>query len=236
MNVSRTLSLDLTYRCLSDGTRSRAWHIAHVPTATVKLATHYLPLHARLDISRYQTQTQAPQGTPMYYLQCLGGPRGLAQLYLEAGILHLDGAAASLGLMSSSNASLSSLRLPNASEITIGTRDAWNRDREAARRFFDRARALQPDLEVPVLPPSLNTPELEIQMPSLDVDLPVRRRRKKESDSGALLDSRQRHKDDVDNTWLVYLPGLVGAGTAIVVVGVLGALSFSTWSRRNNGS
>ena len=65
-----------------------------------------------------------------------------------------------------------------------------------------------------------------------DQDASVARRRRKEV---ALYDSRVA-KDDIDDTWYFYVPGLVGAGTALLVVGIVGALSLSSWSRRNQGS
>ena len=37
--------------------------------------------------------------------------------------------------------------------------------------------------------------------------------------------------DDADGTWYLYLPGLVGAGTALLVVGLL---SLQSW-RKNQG-
>lgn len=215
----------------------RAWHLSHVPTATMKLVAHYLPLKKTLgvDAHTYRPQEHPLRGTPAYYLQCIGGPTGLAQLYLEAGMLHLDGAASNL--KKSFHSSLTSLRVPQQSDVIDGGTEAWKRDREAARRYFDRARTLQPNLDIPTLPPSAeetNSHE-ELEMPSIDVvtSSPVRRRRKKEET--ALLDKHEKAYD-IDNTWYLYIPGLVGAGTALVVVGVIGALSFSSWSRRNQGS
>jgi thiamine pyrophosphokinase len=41
--------------------------------------------------------------------------------------------------------------------------------------------------------------------------------------------------DNIEDAWYFYVPGLIGAGTALLVVGVVGVLSFSTW-RRNQGS
>lgn len=136
--------------------------------------------------------------------------------------------------------------------------DAWKRDREAASRYFERARTLQPNLDVPILPSDGERPlrgvrdAEELEMPSMelhpsapesiyseeshytDADAPMMRRRRKKEDL-ALMDNRKAKVDDIDNTWYLYIPGLVGAGTALLVVGVVGALSFSTW-RRNQGS
>lgn len=229
--VPWVLSLQCYYR--------RAWHQARVPSATIRLTTHYLPPHVTFEFT--EPDENVPHGTTTYYLQCIGGPAGLAQLYLEAGMLHLEGAAKPL--LSSSYSTLSSIRMPPHVPPGEDGESAWKRDREVAGQYFERARTLQPGLEVPLLPPE-STPELE--MPSLEIqpsapasaysgdshpDTGVRRRRKKEEMT--LLDDVKT--DDTDNSWYLYVPGLVGAGTALLVVGVVGALSFSTW-RRNQGS
>lgn len=221
----------------------RAWHQAHVPSAAMRLVSHYLPLNSTLNLD--VSAQHAPRGSIDYYLQCIGGNRGLAQLYLEAGLLHLDGAATTL--LSTSFSSLSSIRLPLLSQVGEDGTEAWKGDREAAAKYFERAQTLQPSLEIPILPhenSSIHGSE-ELEIPSLelgtsaseesrqtDPDTPVvRRRRKKEE---MLFDN---HADeDVDNTWYLYIPGLVGAGTALLAVGIIGVLSFSTWSRRNQGS
>lgn len=221
----------------------RAWHQAHVPSAAMRLVSHYLPLNSTLNLD--VSAQHAPRGSIDYYLQCIGGSRGLAQLYLEAGLLHLDGAATTL--LSTSFSSLSSIRLPLLSQVGEDGTEAWKGDREAAAKYFERAQTLQPSLEIPILPhenSSIHGSE-ELEIPSLelgtsaseesrqtDPDTPVvRRRRKKEE---MLFDN---HADeDVDNTWYLYIPGLVGAGTALLAVGIIGVLSFSTWSRRNQGS
>lgn len=213
----------------------------------MKLVSQYLPLQATYDLN--VPVESAPRGTFTYYLQCIGGARGLAQLYLEAGLLHLEGAASTL--LSSSYSSLSSIRMPHQSQVGEGGSEAWKRDREAAAKYFERAQTLQPNLEIPSIPlidaqfgdvQELEMPSIELgpsapgssQSHYTDPETPtVRRRRKKEEMS---LFSSHVAEDDVDNTWYLYIPGLVGAGTALLVVGIVGALSFSTWSRRNQGS
>jgi len=157
-------------------------------------------------------------------------------------MLHLEGAAKPL--LSSSYSTLSSIRMPPQLPAGQGWNDAWRQDREAATRYFDRARILQPNLDVPVIPLE-NTHELE--MPSMEIhpsapvsiysgdslpDAGLRRRRKKEEMSLKLDEAKA---DDMEDSWYLYVPGLIGAGTALLVVGVVGALSFSTW-RRNQGS
>ncbi|KAL0954839.1 hypothetical protein HGRIS_003782 [Hohenbuehelia grisea] len=241
----------------------RAWHQAHVPTATVKLVTHYLPLQSQIEVSAHETREPA-RGTTGYYYQCIGSAPGLARLYLEAGLLYLEGAATSL--LASSHSSLSSIRLPTESQQTLSGAEAWKRDREAAAKYFERARGLHPALDIPSLPPlDSSGPGLtmdELQMPSMyldknesssgphsmdssegvqssDPETPiVRRRRRKtlEEEQDELFERESDARvEDIDNTWYLYLPGLVGAGTAMLVVGVIGALSFQTW-RRNQAS
>ncbi|KAF8962764.1 hypothetical protein BDZ97DRAFT_1823952 [Flammula alnicola] len=226
----------------------RAWHHAHVPSATMRLVSHYLPLDAT---SEFPETSEIPtRGTMAYYLKSIGGSRGLAQLYLEAGLLHLEGAASTL--LAASYSSLSSIRIPLHAQIGEGGTEAWRRDREAAAKFFGRARALHPTLDIPALPaegalelemPSMqlqtSTPHSEQSKESVDADSEpeapvVRRRRKKEEQT--LLEKTKTDLDDYDNAWYLYIPGIIGAGTALLVVGIVGALSFSTWSRRNQGS
>ncbi|KAJ7170617.1 hypothetical protein C8R43DRAFT_57149 [Mycena crocata] len=219
----------------------RAWHQAHTPSATMKLVSQYLSLPATADL--VQSEKMGARGTTSYYAHCMGGPGGLAQLYLEAGMLHLEGAASSL-LMSSSS-SLSSLRVPLPIPSGEGGTDAWKRDREAASKYFERARLLQPSLDIPTLPLAgglvSRDPSEQLEMPSIEIQSyspePLRRRRKVKEET-TLFDNRDHDTklDDLDNTWYLYIPGLVGAGTALLVVGVISALSFSTWSRRNQGS
>jgi hypothetical protein len=188
-----------------------------------------------------------------YYIQSLGGPPGVAQLYLEAGLLHLEGAASML--LASSYSPLSSLRLPSQSQYIPdpskdGSTAAWKRDREAARRYFDHARALCPTLEVPVLPAedqgSIDddeATELGLRMPSVDLhtqsEVSQARRRHTQREGPQNKDlvqvpQRARRTDDLDGAWYLYVPGLVGAGTALLVVGVIGALSLTSWRKNQN--
>ncbi|KAF9223879.1 hypothetical protein BS17DRAFT_753993 [Gyrodon lividus] len=231
----------------------RAWHQAHLPSATMKLVTHYLPLQTPLNAVDVAEEKQ--RGTISYYVQSIGGSAGLAQLFLEAGLLHLEGAASVL--LSASYSTLSSIRVTPPPQPSGGGAEAWKRDREMASRYFDRARALHPDLDIPVIPDdgsgqpgSGSTHELE--MPSLEIhssapdsiysgeesmyseqEVMLRRRRQKKEE--LIFMDEMKGKDDIDSAWYLYVPSLVGAGTALLVVGVIGALSFSSW-RRNQGS
>lgn len=275
----------------------RAWHLAHIPSATIRLATHYLPVQTVIPEGFQATSTAQtePPTTPRcssarpsftistssttdsthhhstagqawdpvsYYLTRLGGLDNLARLFLEAGLLYIEGSATPL--LSSSYAGLSSVRSPNPSPgASIGESGrssetkGWRKDREAARRLFERARALCPTLDVPLLPPDTESEssagsgaedqkeksadkERE-RLPGPNADVPpiesLRRRRKKpEGDwsnfiMGGVL-SREAEADDDDKTWYLYIPGLVGAGTALLVVGLLG---LSSW-RKGQGS
>ncbi|KAI0806021.1 hypothetical protein BC629DRAFT_1590447 [Irpex lacteus] len=274
----------------------RAWHQAHVPSTIVRLASHYLPVNLiTADLlsdnnvkspatptsgsmpslsaetapsADDQPESSASQHTSrlVYYLRRLGGPDALAQLYVEAGLLFLEGSASSL--LASSYAGLSSLRTPTQPHGAPGnTTEAWRRDQDIARRFFDRARQLRPELDVPLLPssseptsepdsnatpPSAGTgPEHQLQIPTIDLsasqlhdlqESPLRKRRRgrKEeqrysgppSSASAVEEKERAVAEDEDNTWYLYLPGLVGAGTALLVVGFL---SFSSW-RKGQGS
>ena len=226
---------------------SRAWQQAHVPSATMRLVSHFLPLEAMESTAAF---SDIHTGSLEYYFKSIGGSRGLAQLYLEAGLLHLEGAAATL--LASSYSSLSSIRIPLHSQIGEGGTEAWRRDRQSAAQFFDRARVLYPMLDIPALPAE---EALELEMPTVNLaasapdsvhtkesisadsepEAPiVRRRRKKEEQP--LFEKTNTDLDGMDNTWYLYIPGIIGAGTALLVVGIVGALSFSTWSRRSQGS
>ena len=81
-------------------------------------------------------------------------------------------------------------------------------------------------------------PTVEIVSSDEDADHELRRRRAKADDasdanaSSTSLVEKRTVPDEDDNTWYLYLPGLVGAGTALLVVGFL---SFSSW-RKGQGS
>lgn len=219
----------------------------------MKLVTHYLPLQIPLSVIDANEENQ--RGTMSYYLQCIGGPLGLAQLFLEAGLLHLEGAASVL--LSASYSTLSSIRVPPAPQPGEGGAEAWKRDREMASRYFDRARVLYPELDVPVIPDdgsgqaALGSTH-ELEMPSIEIhpsapesvcsgedvkyseQETMRRRRRQKKEELIFLDE-VKGREDIENAWYLYVPSLVGAGTALLVVGVIGALSFSSW-RRNQGS
>ncbi|KAI6007972.1 hypothetical protein EDC04DRAFT_2907448 [Pisolithus marmoratus] len=104
----------------------RAWHQAHLPSAIMKLVTHYLPPHASL--SRVKEAEENTRGALSYCVQYIGGAAGLGQLYLEAGLLHLEGAASVV--LSASYATLSSIRVPPQPQPENGA-EMWQRDRDA---------------------------------------------------------------------------------------------------------
>lgn len=233
----------------------RAWHRAHLPVATMKLVTHYLPLHTSLTtLSEDGTPTR---GTTSYHVQSIGGRDGLARLFLEAGRLHLEGAASTLLTSSSTASSLSSLRAPPQHPPAQNTAEAWRRDRDAAARYFERARGLNSELTVPVISDEVDPQGSvsELEMPSMNLERDVgsegglsasdysqrrvrrrvpQQRTKKNRDEMLFVDNVNGRKHELDSAWYVYVPSLVGAGTALLVVGVIGALSFSSW-RRNQG-
>ena len=148
-------------------------------------------------------------------------------MYLSVGLLHLEGAARSL--LASSHAALASIRLPEPTGSAASGAAAWKRDRAAAGCYFDRARALAPGLDVPVLLPEaelVNLEPVKLEMPVIDLPgkqelIPMRKQ-------------RRTMENDVDGTWYLYIPGLVGAGTALLVVGVVGAISLSNWRKNQN--
>lgn len=215
------------------------------------------------------------RGTISYYLNRIGSTEALGQLYLEAGMLYLEGSAPSLLTLSSPG--LSSLRTPTLAHPQPFFRSSlldphasgsghtdqpgneqWNYDQAHARRFFARARELHPTVDVPLLPAShsgsepdshdspvasgesaehrLRMPTVEVHSADADQDevreKQVRRRRRKNEDTSSVSAVGEEYGGGDDNMWYLYLPGLVGAGTALLVVGFL---SFSSW-RKGQGS
>jgi len=227
----------------------RSWHQSRIPVSTLRLVTNYIPLQ----VSTPQSSTEpVTRGSPAYYARRIGGPSGLAQLYLEAGLLHLEGSASLL--LATSHSALSSIRSsepfhhPTLRES--GT-ETWRRDREAARRYFERTRLLDTSLDVPVLPtegeesgsererkeiearstpPSISAAsrassrrdtQEKVDVPSIP---PTRRRREKSLEEPLI--------EPVDNDlWYLYLPGVLGA---VLAVGVVGALSLTSWRKSQN--
>ncbi|KAI5990705.1 hypothetical protein EDC04DRAFT_2614127 [Pisolithus marmoratus] len=162
------------------------------------------------------------RGTLSYYVQCIGGAAGLGQLYLEAGLLHLEGAASCRALRFICN-------------III---EAWQRDRDAASRYFDRVRAMNSNLDVPVITDerSGQTRSVhELETPSLDIPHHHSASASAYSGEGSMYSEQKRvvlTKKAGTGEGRVDLhrrcQGLVGAGTALLVVGAIGALSLSS--------
>ncbi|KAI5988285.1 hypothetical protein EDC04DRAFT_2873265 [Pisolithus marmoratus] len=199
--------------------RHVVWHQGHHPSVTMKLVTHYLPPHP-----------------------------SLSYLYLEAGLLHLEGAASVV--LSASYAALSLIRIPPQPQP--------EQDRDAASRYFDRARAMNSDLDVPVIMDerSKQTRSVhELEMPSLGIlhchsapestysgegsmyseqERVVRRRKQGWTKDELIFIDDVKGKDDIDNAWYLYIPSLVRAATALLAAGAIGTLSLSS-GRRNQG-
>ncbi|EIN03722.1 hypothetical protein PUNSTDRAFT_146892 [Punctularia strigosozonata HHB-11173 SS5] len=215
----------------------RAWRRDRTPSAALRLAPYFA------SVGLPPPKPSSTRGSPGYHLARLGGPTALAHLLLQVGLLHLEGAAPDL---SASHSGLSSLRIPTPSSSYSAPgngQETWRRDRELAARYFDRARALCPELDVPVIQhePHASTPSgSELLMPSIELPPPVRsetaRKRKVEQASNVSVVSKATASpatEDIDSTWYLYIPGLVGAGFAVAVVGML---SFSSWSKSRQAS
>jgi len=224
--------------------------------------------------------TPPVRGSREYYIRSIGSSQALAQLYLEAGMIHLEGSASVMLLSSSSSLSLSSIRLPSVPGSSnsppqawsarngasgAGGRDGWLRDQQHAKQCFDAARALWPAIDVPTITladadqptpsqdaPSTSASGLGLQMPQVDVltasatSEKPRRRHKPAADSDSKTEKMSparatttsmtslRDTLEDDHGWVLYIPGLIGAGTALVAVAVVGALSFSTWRKNQS--
>ena len=232
----------------------------------MRLVAYYFPLTAVFDPSptpTSETYTSLAKGTAPYHYHCVGSGSGLARLYVEAGSLYLEGAAAIL--LSSTYSALSSIRSSTSTVQADGGIAGWRRDREFARKYFERARTLDPGSEVPVVPPEIGD-ELgsgtELLMPSIEIKNPAgtkgtpaggsttskTRRRTgtvmgtgmgmEMEESEVLASSMVKESStmstghgDVDSPWYLIIPGLVGAGTALLVVTAIG---LSSW-RRSQG-
>jgi len=231
----------------------------------MRLVTYYISLAAAPDpplTPTPETCTSPAKGTAAYHHRCIGGDTGLARLYVEAGSLYLEGAAAIL--LSSTYSALSSIRSSTSTVQADGGIAGWRRDREFARKYFECAKTLDPDLEVPVVPPEIGD-ELgsgtEFLMPSIEIKTNVKtkgtpsssttsraRRRtgtvmgkgkgRETEESEVLASSMVKEPSamssgygDVDSPWYLIIPGLVGAGTALLVVTAIG---LSSW-RKSQG-
>jgi hypothetical protein len=149
----------------------------------MRLATNYVPpdktfilqTSAGLGDDMPTPGPMPPFGTIEFYVHMLGGQTALAHLYLQVGLLHLDGMAPSLLSSSPSALSVSALRLPvstQASALLHGSSmhtPAWHVARANARTYFDCARQLAPALDVPrIADESLDAPA-GLVMPAPDV-------------------------------------------------------------------
>ena len=232
----------------------------------MRLVTYYFPPATTFEPPPTPTPgsyTPPVKGTSAYHHRCIGGDAGLARLYVEAGSLHLEGAAAIL--LSSTYSALSSIRSSTSTVQADGGVAGWRRDRDFARKYFECARALDLDLEVPVVPPEIGDDlesGTELLMPSIEIKTTggkrgtppggstaskTRRRtgtvmgkgKGREVEESEVLPSSMVKESstmstgygDVDSPWYLIIPGLVGAGTALLVVTAIG---LSSW-RRSQG-
>ncbi|KAI6039971.1 hypothetical protein EDC04DRAFT_3089952 [Pisolithus marmoratus] len=207
----------------------RAWHQAHLPSTAIKSVTHYLPPHTSL--SYVKEAEENTRRTLSYYVRCIG-----------------EGAASVMP--SASYETLSSIHVPAQPQPENGA-EAWQRDRDAASCYFDRARAMNSDLDIPVITDersgqTRSVHELETTL--LDISHHHSASASAYSDEGQerakdelIFIDDVKGKDNMDNAWYLYVPSLVGAGTALLVIGVIGALtgggirgldSLSHWDRR----
>ncbi|KAI6009846.1 hypothetical protein EDC04DRAFT_2871337 [Pisolithus marmoratus] len=212
----------------------------HLPSATMKPVTHYLPPHASL--THVKEAEENTRGTSSYYVQCVGGgAAGPGQLCLEAELLHLEGAASVV--LSASYTILSSIRVPPQPQPENGA-EVWQWDRDAASRYFDHTHAMNSDLDVPVITDERSGQTRSVhalEMPSLEIPHHHSAPASAYSGEGSMYSEqegvvrrRQQERTKDELIFIDNVPSLVGVGSALLVVGVIGALSFSSW-RRNQG-
>lgn len=240
----------------------------------MRLIAHFTPVTTVIPAPLSTSSTPPPpprRGTIEYYVRSLGGPQGLAQLFLEAGLAHLDGIASKL--LAANYSPLASIRRAEPPPSALRRRESstvmWKRDRACARTYFERARTLAPALDatgaIPFLPEETDLrgvddgrggsvdvrpgQDPEFQMPSIYLDdgsegtlkppaspetiRSGKRRRRQEASETLLGTKDEKFKasvvDEDDDTWW-----LIGAGTAIVVASVLGAIGFTNWRKNNS--
>lgn len=164
------------------------------------------------------------------YLRRIGGNPSLAKLYWVVGNVFMQGLGPALS-GSTSTISNSPFSLHDAA-ASVGSNLP---DVETARRYFRRARVLDPSLDIPE--PTDDKDVLRLVMPSMDLDpgQSATTVLKDETMIGSARLERRRRRErrlsDDEGQWsYLYLPGLVGAGLAIGVVGIMSA----TWWRSSS--
>lgn len=207
----------------------RAWLQEHNPVAAMKLVSVYLPL---------QTTPPRSQLVPMernypHYLRRIGGNSTLAKLYVEAGTLYLDGVGSSLAVSTPTLA-----QSPFSLGVSEMGATVHGPDPETAQRYFRRARVLDPLIEIPDVRSrtASDAPSLgHLVLPGIDVHHSSETV-KDEILTESMQVAQKRKRKDKD-AWLLedesewgYLPGLLGAGLAIGIVGIMSV----GWWRNNN--
>lgn len=230
----------------------RAWHQAHTPLSTIRLVPYLPPtahVHMLLD-----SEPEPKSGA--YYLNRFGGVSGLARLYLEAGLLYLEGIADnylphSHAAVDDNESSLTTKadaekEKENEKEVELKESEKWKSEKHIARKLFDRARMLDHHLDIPNLPDSdaEDLTKSELRMPDVtlettanaaEVEAKLRRRRRgRPGESMVEQANGGGSGEDSDSTWYVWLPGLIGAGTALLAVGLIGAMSIGNWRKSQN--
>ncbi|KAG8886391.1 hypothetical protein FRB97_004926 [Tulasnella sp. 331] len=211
----------------------RAWLANQDPVAAMKLAFIYLPLHT----TPQRSAIVASERSYSRYLRRIGGNIGLARLYHAVGIIYLQGLGTSLsGSTSTLSNGPSSLGLHDIGGQ--GNNSVLTSDVDTAQRYFRRARVLDPSVEIPEARVEKLRDELRMVMPVLDVGQSATTVKESGGLSGSKAQSGDRRRkrndryldDDQDQWSALYLPGLVGAGLAIGIVGIMSA----SWWRSNN--
>lgn len=201
----------------------------------MKLVSVYVPLHMT---PRRSTIIPSEHSYPRY-LRRIGGNPGLAVLYRQAGNIYMQGLGASLsGSTSTLSNSPFSLGLNNIDDGQTGAGSSSMPDIETAQRYFRRARVLDPTLEVPDVQTGRDRDDVKLVMPVMDIGRSAATVKDEAlSGSGSTAAEKRRHRGEgprslaeQDEWSYLYLPGLVGAGVAIGIVGIMSA----SWWRSSN--
>jgi len=141
---------------------------ARNPSAVMRPVAYYFVLTAAFGASptpTSETRTPGERDRGLYH-HCISCIAGLAHLYTKAG------SRVAAVLLSSVYSVLLFIRLSTSTVQADGGIAGWRRDRDFARKYFGRARALDPDLETTVVPPKTGDElgsGVEWLMPSIEI-------------------------------------------------------------------
>lgn len=161
------------------------------------------------------------------YIRRLGGFKGLAELYKEAGAIYLQGIANLI--RHSSHSRLDSIRVH--SSIPSGPQLTSKFDLDMTARYFEHAQFYNPSMVLPPIPADIDTP-ISTNAESPALEMPAAKRDNVDSVRWSPYVDEALQADE---SWIWSMSSLLGTGAAIVAVMAVGFLSVNTW-RKNQSS